>query len=131
MRKSRTTSTRRYRIREAEKQEREWRSRNGPVTIRGANVSERSAGKPVTSGQREHGEGKTVSVVLVDPVSDGNDEIWFNLSFDYNPAVVDIIRAVPLRERRYHPQSKTWSVRNSSWARLTRALEADGHRILG
>jgi hypothetical protein len=71
-----------------------------------------------------------VSVVLAEPVEAGDGRQWWNLSFGYNPDVVAILKAIPKPHRRYHPETRTWSVKIGSWVRLVNALEADGHRVI-
>ena len=58
-------------------------------------------------------------------VSDGRAEV----SFQYDPDVVDAIKTVPSHRRTWDSLRKVWTVPASTIPSLIEMLEADGHRV--
>jgi len=52
-----------------------------------------------------------------------------DVTFRYDPAVVDLIKTIPSHLRSWDTQRKTWTIPASTVPSFVRMLEDDGHRV--
>lgn len=52
------------------------------------------------------------------------------VSFRYDPEVIGLIKTLPVWGRRWNPETKEWTVRESFTSELIGLLEFAGHRVL-
>ena len=69
-----------------------------------------------------------MTAVLIDPTADG---LTYRVSFTYDPDVVELIKSLPQRTRRWDKQAGVWRVKASHIDRLTELLQANGCRVIG